>query len=462
MCDQFDSQGQLLGTAVYRQVVQNADQAYRLDHWQQYVARVEDRSKEIPAGLEVAVQAVYLNKQTGKTVPLNLFIGHTQGTPLGSNAPQPVPLKKSPAPPGVAENESPVVLLDLTPGAAPAHYQGDTTQRALHEFEHNNGYSEGWIELSIPSTAEVIKNKKIQPTANLPGAEKGALRIATKGHSDLAAGVDFFNGLGLGAASLAAVLTVASAGLAWVPLLFAGALGAGVIGATLDEIDNWQRGTLDPEIVAIDVLAIISSMLGGTGGESTLNVLEKWLGKSIGERIMVTEIGRWAVYTGYKTGVVDGLLIGYAGADRIQEVLSDPDMARNQKFDAISKILQNMALTGGLLAFGAWSIKQPSKRIASVVRGGDARPFPVEMVQRFRLVSDEAVEKLKAGHPTAQQLVLLDGVLEHALTLPNAEAHLARLNTLLEKHGVAVLEALEKRPGGRVPYLENYFRNKGP
>jgi len=467
VCDQLDSQGRLLGTAVYRQVVQNADQAYRLDHWKEYIQRVEDKSKEIPQGLEVAVQAVYLNKQTGETTPLNLFIGHTRGTPPGRSVPQPTPAgngpqpvpsptELTPPPPGVAANNSSVVLLDLTPGAAPAHYQGDTAASALHEFEHNNSYPEGWIELRIPSTVEVIKNKKIMPTASLPGAQAGAVRIATKGSSDLGQGVEPTSWLGLGIAGGGAIaLALTGPGFITAAFFYVAA-GFGITSATLNEIDNWQRGTLEPEIVAIDLLAIVSSMLGGTGGEVTANVL----GKFTAERIMVTTVGRWAVYTGYAAGAVDGVLIALHSLKSIQELLSDPDMPRNQKVDALGKILLNLALTGGLIAFGAKSLAEPRKMVAEIIGGKAAQLLTVNEVRNLQFLSAEAWESIREGRPTPKQLKTLVPVIQHILSLANAADHLARLNKLLEEHGVGVLEALEKRPGGRVPYLEDYFRKK--
>ncbi len=467
VCDQFDSQGKLLDTAVYRQSVQDADQAYRLDHWQQHIARVEDKSREIPPGLEVAVQAVYLNRETGKVMPLNLFIGHIQRTPPSrvappGNGPLPVPppAQFTPLPPGaatdIAQNDSPVVLLDLTPGAAPAHYQGDTTQSALHEFEHNNAYPEGWIELSIPSTAEIIKNKKIMPTADLPGAEQGALRITTKGNSDLGQWVEPANWTAGIVAAVGAVITLASWGSATVPFFIAAA-GA-ITAATLNEIDNWQRGTLEPEIVAIDLLAIVTSMLGGTGGEVTANVL----GKFTAERIMMTTVGRWVVYTGYGAGVADGVLIAVHSVDSIQEVLGDPDMPRKQKADALGKILLNLALTGGLIAFGAKSLREPRKMVAETIGKEAAQLYTVDEVRSLQFLSPKSWAKLREGRPTPAQLKNLPPLIQHTLSLANGADHLLRLNTLLEQHGVAVLEALEKRPGGRVPYLEDYFRKKGP
>src|SRR5262249_30620287 len=123
VCDELDDHGHRIGRARYVQIVESQDQADERRRLQQYMQHADAAVATIARDRQVALRAVYLNRETGERVPMQLYAGPSASDPHR------------------------VVLVDLLPGVDRIEYGGATIQDALTDFEHGNAYPVGSIQL---------------------------------------------------------------------------------------------------------------------------------------------------------------------------------------------------------------------------------------------------------------------------------------------------------------------------
>src|SRR5262249_16735123 len=117
VCEEFDGSGQPIGTGTtYRQVIQTEAQAEQLGKRQAYMKQADAAVGKIAEGKEVGLRAAYVNRETGQTMPLQLYVG-----------------------PSVTDPKT-LMLVDLLPGVDKIEYSGSSIDAALSDFETNNAY----------------------------------------------------------------------------------------------------------------------------------------------------------------------------------------------------------------------------------------------------------------------------------------------------------------------------------
>ncbi len=270
---------------------------------------------------QVPVTAVHIDKRTGASTSLSLYIGH-------------------------ASNGNGFKMMDLTPGLDPSNveiiYEGDTVSKVLADFDSNNKYPEGRISLRIPE--------------NDAGITRVTQNIETDGasfFSSLSSGFGWA-ALGLGVAALIAAPFTGGSSLI-VTALILGSTTAGVAAGTLSIMDRLQNEELDTVGVTIDLLGIAADLLtAGMAGN----------GLRAG-RQAINVAGRNMRYLLYSNFVVEGAsftLISIQGIGQIQNVMSS-DMSENEKRAAIVRILAALAATGALLVISSRDLTTTNARL---------------------------------------------------------------------------------------------------
>ena len=256
VCEEQGADGKVVGTARYVQVVQTSEQAVRVGAFRKFLQQADAAMAEIQEGKEVGIRAVYVNQETGQQVTMALFIGPDAADPKR------------------------VKLVDLLPGVERLSYGGTNAEAALGDFEGGNSYPKGTIRLEIPANASGI------PTI--------VRTIRTKGESDFAtwASRTGWASLGLTVAGLVAAAVPGGQPVALV--LFIGRGAAGAVSGGLSLQDRLQKAEVSSVGVAIDVLGIASSILGGAGA---FRALRQGAALSLASRG-----GRFLLYGGFTTG----------------------------------------------------------------------------------------------------------------------------------------------------------------
>ena len=228
ICEEFDGSGQPLGTtATYRQVIQSQAQAEQLAKWQAYMKRSDAAIGKIADKKEVGLRAAYVNRETGQTMPLQLYVGPSTADP-----------KK-------------VVLVDLLPGVDKVEYSGDSIDAALSDFDTNNSYPKGTIKLEVPSNSSGIPGRA--KTLDTKGESAWALWSSRVGWASIG-----FVVAGVVAAAIPGGQPVAAA-------LFIAAGATGATAGSLSLYDRLQKAEPSPTGIALDVASIAASIIGGAG-----------------------------------------------------------------------------------------------------------------------------------------------------------------------------------------------------
>jgi hypothetical protein len=348
VCDQFDGSGKKVGTAWYRQVVETNEEAADRTKFQAYLKRATASIDKIQDGKEVGLQAVYLNRETGQSVPLSLFVGPAAG------------------------NSRRVVLVDLMPGVDRSEYGGNTLETALKDFERGNAYPDGSIKLKVPSNR-----------LGLPTLTK---TFQTKGESDFSrwAGRVGWASLGLTAAGIIAGLIPGGQPVAMVCFIAAGA--AGVASGGLSLYDRLQKAEVNGTGVALDVASIAGSMIGAAGAVRALKMGTAFT--------FAGKTGRFLLYSGFATDTVAGLIISVEGVGQLNTILDNRELSRTEKLGAIIRVLATLALHGSLLVLSAKELKNVRQRVTSVLGKDVTAKLSPEALQGLTLLDENALKKL--------------------------------------------------------------------
>lgn len=353
VCEELDSQGNPTGRmARYVQVVLSPREMRQVESLRRHIRHTDTHIAKIREGSEAPVHAVYVNNETGQTMNLSMYIGPDR------------------------DNEDSVKLLDLTPGVRRMEYDGSSVSNALDTFNSGNSYPTGLIHLEIPR--------------NDAGIQTGSWSFVTTGSSDWS---EWSSGTGWAALTLGVLGVVAT--FAPIPgarviagVCFIGASALGGASAGLSLYDRLQQAEIDETGVAIDVLGIASSIIGGA---SAFRALRYGATVAIG-----TRAGRFLLWTGFGTDLASGTLLTIQGVNEINRVM-DSDAPRGEKIGAIVRILSTLALNGGLLALSVRDLRTARGRLGGHIGSDVADGLSSDIIHRLNLLDDEALRALRGA-----------------------------------------------------------------
>lgn len=375
VCDELDAQSHRIGRARYVQVVESQDQADERGRLQQYMQHADAAVGKIAADKQVGLRAVYLNRETGERVPMQLYAGPSAGDPHR------------------------VALVDLLPGVGRLEYSGSTVEDALADFENGNAYPVGSIQVEVP--------------ANRTGLPTLSRSIVTHGESLWSTWSQRIGWASLGLAAAGVVAAVIPGGQPVAAAFFIAAAGAGVASGSLSLYDRLQQAEPSPVGIALDVAGIAASVVGGATAFRALRV---------GTALTFTgATGRFLFYSGFATNAVSGLLITVEGVEEIGRIL-DSQMPQGEKIGAIVRILTNLAVQGSLLALSVRDTNQLRRRVAAMIGEEAAGALQVDVLHSLNLLDDDALRALR-GLPHDRLLVFA----EITRTSPTNAARLAQI-----------------------------------
>lgn len=299
VCEELGEDRKPRAAATYVQKVLPETAYARLEAWRRYSGRADEAIIQVREGTEVAVSAIHVGDETGAILPISLFIG--------VDAADALKLK----------------LVDLTPNVPVVEYGGSSVESVFDDFESNNYYPTGLIKVEVPPNTAGIKPYKRD--------------VKPKGRSTAAewAGRLGWVSLGLGVAAF----FVPGGQVVAVCLILSATTGA--VAGGLSIYDRIRQAEVDKAGIAIDVLSIASSILGGAAAFRVL---------ASGGKTIVLASGRWpyVLWAGCATGATAGALISVEGCTAIKDVV-DSDLPRSAKIALIARNVANLALNGGLL-----------------------------------------------------------------------------------------------------------------
>lgn len=311
-CEEFDQTGQPLGTtARYVQTVMSQEDARQVERFRDYLGDVSQGIDQIETGQEVAIRAAYVRQESAAQTSLALFIGPDASDP------------------------SRVKLVDLTPGASRIEYGGRDAAGALDAFDRGNSYPHGQILLEIP-----------QNDAGIPPQTR---EIEPNGRSFLQGAADNLGWASLGLAGLGLLALTNPITAVAAPYLFVASAGSGGISAGLSLADELQQANPSGIRVAIDVAGLASSILGGAAAFRAIRQ-----GAAV---TLASQGGRFLIYSGFTADAISGVLVSVEGVDQINQILNAEGLSPRQQADAIARILANLAVNAGLLAYGAQDLR---------------------------------------------------------------------------------------------------------
>jgi Bacterial toxin 3/Domain of unknown function (DUF4157) len=384
VCEEFDGSGQALGTkARYRQVIFSAAAAGELAKWRAYVKRTDAAVAKIVEGKALGLRAAYVNRETGQTLPLELYAGPS------------------------ADGSGKVMLLDLLPGVDKVEYSGATIDDALADFDTNNSYPKGTIKLEVP--------------ANTSGIPTRSRTLDTKGESDWALWSSRVGwaSFGLVAAGVVSGLIPGGQPVAAAFFIAAGATGAASGGLSL--YDRLQKAEVNPAGVALDVANIAANMIGAAGAIRLLSTGSRTLA-------LAGNTGRFLLYSGFVTNTVSGLIISVEGIDQVIKILDSP-MSRGEKLSALVRVLGTLILQGVLFVLSVREVRQIRSRIGDLIGKELSQQLPNEVLHSLNLLDDKALRAL--GGSSVEQLT-------QVATLARVDASLA--NRLASIPGLSLSE----------------------
>lgn len=348
VCEIFDDAGAKIGTARYRQVVESQADADSRARWQGYMNNVAAGIDKIWDGKEVGLQAAYVNRETGQTVPMVLFAGPSKADP------------------------GKVMLVDLLPGVDRIEYEGTTLEDAIAAFENGNSYPVGSIKLTVP------KND-----SSLPEITK---TITTKGQStwSLWSGRIGWASMGLLVAGI--VAGVIPGGQPVAAVCFIAAAATGVASSSLSLYDRLHKAEISATGVALDVLGIATSMIGGA---SAIRALK--LGTAF---TFAGATGRFLLYTGFVTGALQGLIISVEGVEQIVHIIDDPKLSRSDKIGAIVRVLGTLILQAALFALSVKDLNQVRAKVGAILGEELVKSLPTEVLHGINMLDEKALRAL--------------------------------------------------------------------
>ncbi len=308
----------------------------------------ECREKDLTYARPLTVQVMFVNRETGERLSLQLYVGPDAGDP------------------------SKVMLVDLLPGVDRIEYRGNTIDDALGDFEHGNAYPQGSIKLEVP--------------ANQFGIPARSRTLTTTGESTWATWSSRLGLASLGLVGAGVVAALIPGGQPVAAALFIAAAGTGATASGLSLYDRLQQAEKSPIGIALDVAGIAGSLIGGAAAFRALRA---------GSALTFTgTAGKFLFYAGFTTDAVAGLLITVEGVDEIVRIL-DSEMPRGEKIGAIVRVLSNLILQGALLALSVRDTNQMRSRIGQQIGEEATRGLSIDVLHSLNLLDDAALGALK-------------------------------------------------------------------
>jgi Domain of unknown function (DUF4157) len=344
-CEALDADGRTITTAGYRQVVMSEKQAKAVQEIRTAVRKQAERIAKIRRGQEIGLTAMHTSAHSGRSTELALFAGpDADGTGYR--------------------------LIDATPGVERSEYDGSTLAAAVKDFDDNNTYPEGMIVLEGPGVSR--------------------RNIATDGASDVREASSGFGWASLGLAALGVVALFTPAAVA-APYLFAASAVAGGTASALSIADELRNNEPNAIRIAVDVVGIAGSVVGlGQAGRMI----------SQGSKVVALSRGaQYLMYTGFGTDVLQGVLMTVDAADQIEAIqkqLKAGKITREQATDQIVRLLAMLAMTGGLMAYGARDLRGAKSRVGHAIDNATTmRSLQADALHHLDALDDKAITGLK-------------------------------------------------------------------
>jgi len=352
VCEELASDGTPAGpVARYIQIVTTPQEMRQIEAIRRHIRLTDENIDKIAQGAEAPVKAVYVNNETGNAMYLSMYIGQDK------------------------DDEDTIKLLDLTPGVGRMEYDGDSVSDALDTFGSGNAYPVGIIHLEIPP--------------NEAGIQPLSRRFDTTGSSDWS---DWASGTGWTSLTLGVLGVIAT--IAPIPgsrviagICFVGAAAAGGVSAGLSLYERLQQAEIDETGVAIDVLSIASSIIGGA---SAFRALRYGATVAIG-----TRVGRYLLWAGFSTDLAAGVLLTIQGVNEINRIM-ESDAPRGDKIGSIVRILATLALNGGLLVLSVRDLRTARGRIGEHIQA-DLTDVSPDIIHRLNLLDNEALRAIRGA-----------------------------------------------------------------
>lgn len=351
VCEELDAEGNPLGTAArYVQSVQSSGEARQVEEWRKYLGNVDEQIQTIDPDARIGLKTTYVNEETGATAAPALFIG--------------------PAIDGSGD----IRLLDLTPGVPRMEYSGETVAAAIDDFAAGNAYPVGQIELEVPANESGVTPAR--RTLETTGASTWMEWSGRLGWTSLGLGI---LGIGLTLAPIPGSRVAAAA-------VFTAAAGTGAAAGGLSLYDQLQQTEVSARSVAIDVLGIAASIVGGATAFRALRA-----GQSIS---LANRSGRFLLYTGVGADVAQGILITPDFITAIEQILDEEGLSDSERIGRIVRVVANFALMGGLIALSTADLRSARSRVQGHVSREVFEGLDDDVIRLLDQLDDDALAAL--------------------------------------------------------------------
>jgi len=353
VCEELTAEGTPSGQmARYIQVVADPQEMRQIEAIRRHIRLTDENIEKIEEGREAPVRAVYVNNETGQAMTLSMYIGPDK------------------------DDEDTIKLLDLTPGVGRMEYDGDSVSDALDTFNSGNVYPVGIIHLEIP--------------ANEAGIQPQSRSFETTGSSDWSdwAGGTGWAALTLGVLGVIAIFAPIPGSRVIAGICFIGAAAVGGVSAGISLYERLHQAEIDETGVAVDVLGIASSIIGGA---SAFRALRYGATVAIG-----TRAGRYLLWAGFSTDLVSGTLLTIQGVNEINRII-ESDAPRGEKIGAIVRILSMLALNGGLLIVSVRDLRTARGRIGGHIGEDISQGLSADIIHSLNLFDDDALRAIRGA-----------------------------------------------------------------
>ncbi len=344
VCELIDAGGKLVDTARYQQQVMREAQLEQVRQVDKLMKEGAQDYKKIKRGRARGLKAMHLDARRGKASDLTLFVGPS------------------------TEDPGATMLVDLTPGAEYVEHEGSSVEDAIKHLEDNNSYGEGQILIHFDGPPRIDK------------------RLHTTGESDLR---DAAQKTGIGGLVLAGLGIIAAftplAPLA--PYLIIGGLGMSAASGGISIADEVRKAKPSGTKIALDVAGIVGSLAGAGGVMQAVRI------GSV-ELAMATAAGRFFIYTGFAFDAAGGILLAADTAEQIEQIRNSK-MSEEEKIDAIHRLILNLIVVGGLIAFGAKDVGAARKRVLDLVGAERVDTLRPHTLYTLQALDDEVLTILK-------------------------------------------------------------------
>ena len=361
VCELLDGANNPTGArAVYRQTILNGKEADQYRALDKEIGLIDAAMSTMGSEHRQTANAVYINEETGQQVQLMLYAGRKANGPG-------------------------VIIVDATPGVRRKEYAGTDIHQALRTFKDQNSYPKGKIKYHIGDPSA---------PANQLVAIYG--EIDTDGTSSWSEWASATGWASLGFFALGAVATFVPGGQVAAPFLFAAGVGAGVGSGAMSIYDELQNAEPSSSRIAIDVLSIAGTILGGGAAIKAVKH---------GAGVVLTGMsGRFFVYGALSADIGSAVLLTADGIDRISNILDDSALDEAAKIRAVVSTLANLALVGGLVALGVREVGAVKRRLGAILGKKSMKQLPDRTLLTLSRLDDEVLSAI-GGKPTRLQRV---------------------------------------------------------